>query len=223
MERSGLALEEQILNFLYKSHTTPLTDCNLSPADLIFKFKARTNLSQLQRKTPESKQPNQLRESELEGKSNNKTDTSASQSERTWKLKTKKKAISSKNRAEHLQVNSENTKNTNVNVKKFKIGDLVYYFSPKSDVKWLKASILEQISPLVYKIKISHSNSIITAHLDSLKHNEEKIYTPNFNKPLDIVTSPQIDQNEQRLRRRSAAGSGLRRIPRVQYSGFSKI
>lgn len=47
-QNSRLSFEEQLQNYLYKSHNTPLID-NLCPSDKIFNFKPRTLLSQCQR------------------------------------------------------------------------------------------------------------------------------------------------------------------------------
>lgn len=106
-------------------------------------------------------------------------------------------------------------------LRNFEKGDLVYYRTAKAPNQLVKARVMERISPLVFQIKILHSDFVINSHLDSIKPCFEQLFSPNNNitQPLalPLINSPNDNQRQQLNVRRRSQGLGLRKIPRIQY------
>lgn len=240
LSHNPLPIETQLLKFLQKSHTTPLSDCGKSPSELIFKFPIRDYFSQIKRS--ELHAAGRLQEcgpiapsSQARPTTSTSTSRSASETEksRDFRQQTRRKIIFKKRTNVSMNENhSDFLKN-----KHFEVGEKVYFYSTRLDDRWSLAKILEKISNLVYRIQIISTNLITTAHLDSLKRysiNEDSLHANFLRQNLDNSTSPNVDSSSnlpnviddnviEETNRRFSIGnrrnrrSGLRDLPRFNY------
>lgn len=239
--KSKQQLEEHLPNFLYKSHTTPLSDCGKSPADLIFNFPIRDHFVYLQR--PEknaSHKPKPLPDFGSAGTSSNTQSKESAlnsnqfsksmQPKTTCKLtnpltpkhSSRRKIINHKLRENRASQSSEETPARKL--VSFNEGDKVYYCTGQ---EWVKAVILKKVSPLTYRIQLSLSKIIKSAHLDSLKPFietsvplNETIETPVIqNEPSGSQQLPSRSQSQEDYNRRQRR-SGLKHLPRSTYSHY---
>lgn len=105
LDPKPLPIEIQLLKFLQKSHSTPLSDCQKSPSQLIFNFPVRNAFSQMERR--ESHKLEQLPDCDKIIKSS-QIPSSYIHPKKTWnlingknkglKVSTKRKVIDRKNR-----------------------------------------------------------------------------------------------------------------------------
>lgn len=194
---------------MFKYRTSPLSNCDSSPAQLIFNYQPRNLLVSLQR-TVTTSEPSHA--SKAYGKSESMPERYKSQSNpnynstchpltsHSWKRWTTKTLVKPKAR-DRDKVTKELKQRKMV---EYKVGDEVYFFYNN---EWIRAKIIERESFLVHKIKILASDVIRRAHAENLKiRKSERIIG---------LEEPQHEEGSTMKKR-----EGLRKQPKVDYKKF---
>lgn len=217
--RTG-SLTKQLVNFHFSQHTTPLSSCNKSPADLIFNRKITTHLSQLQ--NGRVRQQLLSDESECEYKRQDKTEPSALKEgqskspqrsrEPQWKKKPKinlkRKIINYKDREgkEELEETKDRLKNKNI-----EIGSEIYFYS-SLEKKWVRAIVLKKESELKFRIKIHETGQETSAHLDCMK-----LFYKNVEEKIDKNMHDELDLSSEKKELETNIKNRLRKTDKKNY------
>lgn len=175
-ENKNISLESKILNYLFKSHTTPMI-CGKTPCELLFSYKVQTNLSHLTKQVQSDLSNSQNKDQWLKSKTNCQKNRKMKSS---WKYQHQKKTCfwNKSGRDYHVREN-------------------IYYYHRLNRI-WVEAKIVRKISPLIYLIRFKNGHEIQT-HVQSIKSRKERfvplIYEENQNNNLNINETISSNQN----------------------------
>lgn len=183
--KSGITVKHQLQNFLFMSHTTPLSDTDTSPADIIYNLKVKTPLLQLSRQAISSDGQNPVKGKSIQN------------GEKKSHPQKIQKGHRRKPNHRYRWNHPSDENNFMKNKIEYNVGmNILYYFNKV----WIDAEIIRKLSSMTYLIKFPNGSQI-KAHIDQIKPKLKTKYIPTYipNQGTIIVPNDQpipVDQNQ---------------------------
>lgn len=189
------SIEEQIQNFLFNYHTTPLADGSGSPSEKLFKYKIVTNLNRLQKPTTTSNYSTAMYPKPQSHPHQNQ--------EREKNRREKKKKL--------VQREKNVNEKKNNKIEDFVLGELVWVKEINAPTNFIKATVVQKLSQFVYRVKLQNGHCLLK-HRDSMKKYHKPYTTTDFPQAKKVQRQPSYSEVLQENLRKTP-----REIPRVDY------